>query len=211
MRIVAIFLCSLLALGVLSPGVSAQVRLSEILADPATDWDHDGTVSTKADEWVEIANMGSSSVDLASYRLADASAGFDWRFGFAGTLAPGEVRVVYGSDAVGWESGNGFPALGLSLNNAGDTVFLYDTAGGDTVVVDQYTYAAFEVLDDRAAGRLPDAAGTWAVFDSLNPYGGTTPPLGTGCAPSPGAYNDCVPALPTEESTWGAIKSLFAD
>ncbi len=187
----------------------AQVLINEILADPVIDWDSDGTVSSKGDEWVEIVNVGSSAVDLTCYRLGDSSGGFTWRYGFEGALAPGAVRVVFGSDAVSWESTNGFSTVGLSLNNGGDTVYLYDTAGGDTTVVDSYAYSSFTVTDDRAVGRMPNGAPSWVVFDALNPYTGSTPPLGSGCAPSPGLANDCTTTVPVEHTTWGGIKDLF--
>ena len=186
----------------------AQLRLNELLADPVLDWDGDGEVNSRSDEWVEIINLGPDTVNLSTYRLADAAGGYDWRFGFEGVLAPGEVRVVYGSDATAWQAATGFPLAGLSLNNGGDTATLFDTAGGDTIAVDSYTYSGFEVLDDRAVGRDPDNR-AWVIFDALNPYAGTTPPLGTGCVPTPGGINTCSDILPVEETTWGAVKELY--
>jgi Lamin Tail Domain len=210
MRNVAIFLCCLFTALFATRSV-AQIRINEIVADPASDWDGDTSVNSRSDEWVEIVNAGSSTIDISTFRLGDLSGGSDWRYGFAGTLAPGETRVVYGSVAVAWESANGFPAVGLSLNNGGDTVFLYDLAGADTVVSDEYTYMDFEVTDDRSTGRSPDGVGPWVIFDALNPYGGENPPLGNGCPPTPGAPNECSSTVPTEESTWGAIKALYGD
>lgn len=207
MRIVAIF-AFIFVLCAWPHGGSAQVLLNEILADPGIDWDGGGTVGSRDDEWLEVVNTGSTAVDLSCFRLADASGGFDWRFGFAGSLGSGEVRVVYGSEAVAWQRANGFPAFGLSLNNGGDTVFLYDVCGTDTLIADQYTYQGFEVLDDRSTGRSPDGGAQWAVFDGLNPYPGSTPPLGTGCTPTPGGLN-CLPRVPVEPSTWGAVKELY--
>jgi hypothetical protein len=42
----------------------------------------------------------------------------------------------------------------------------------------------------------------------LNPYTGATPPLGTGCAPTPGAPNDCG-VVPTLRETWGRLKAQY--
>lgn len=215
MKIVAFFLSLLVICASLLPFPStqarAQVLLNEILADPGLDWDEDGSVNTKYDEWVEVINAGASSVDMSGYRLGDLSGGYAWRFGFSGTLLPGAVIVVYGSDAQAWQSDNGFPTLGLSLNNTGDTVFLYRIEGSDTLAADSYAYVSHEVLDDRSTGRMPESVYEWRVFDALNPYTGTKTPLGTGCLPSPGAVNACEPLVPVEETTWGAIKELFAD
>jgi len=208
MKHVAILVCCLLG-SVLSNNSNAQIRLNEILADPASDWNGDATVNSRSDEWVEIINLGSNTIDLTDYRLGDVSGGTEWRYGFSGALAPGAVRVVYGSDSVAWEQANGFPAFGLSLNNGGDTVYLYDTAGGDTVIVDEYTYDGFAVQDDRAVGR-DITGGLWQIFDVLNPYSGTTPPLGNGCMPTPAAINECTATVPVEHSTWGAIKAMIS-
>jgi hypothetical protein len=85
---------------------------------------------------------------------------------------------------------------------------LYEVSGGDTTEVDTYTYANFEVVDDRATGRALDGS-EWQVFDALNPYSGDTPPLGNGCVPTPGAPNECSAVLPVEDSTWGAVKEMY--
>jgi hypothetical protein len=213
MRIVAFFLFPLfvsVSLAGRPPSpASAEVLLSEILADPASDWDGDGAVGSRTDEWVEVVNTGASSVDLSVYRLGDLSGGYSWRYGFSGTLQPGAVAIVYGSDSEAWQAANGFTIAGLSLNNAGDTVFLYKIGGADTLVVDSYAYVAHEVLDDRSTGRMPADVTEWRIFDALNLYSGTNQPLGTGCLPSPGVVNDCDPLVPVEQTTWGAIKEMF--
>lgn len=207
MRYVAFFfLLFMLFLG--SPGISAaQIRLNEILADPASDWDGDGQVDSRGDEWIEITNVGTTPLELSSYRLGDESGGYKWRYGFSGTLYPGAVMVIYGSQALAWQGGSGFPAYGLSLNNAGDTVYLYRLSGADTIAVDSYSYSSTEVQDDRSVGRNPDGTGSWSMFDGLNPYSGAGPPYSTGCNPTPGGSNGC--STPTEKGSWGSIKSLY--
>lgn len=208
MRYVAFFLVALCAISSLAPAGAAQIRLNEILADPASDWDGDGEVDSKLDEWVEVINVGTSTVDLSRFRLSDESAGTEWRYVLGGTLAPGEVLVIYGSQVVAWQNANGVAAFGLSLNNGGDTVSLYEEAGGSTSVADARTYTSIEVADDRSSGRLPNGGGEWVVFDGLNPYTGTafTP---TGCLPSPGQASQC--PTPVETSSWGSVKSRYSN
>lgn len=198
---------SVVSLGVAQP-CQGQVLVNEILADPGFDWDGDGAVSSRDDEWVEIVNAGLVPVDLSSYLLSDGGTSRLLRFGFSGTLAPGGVKLVTGGTSVAWESANGESATGLSLNNTGDTVRLWQVVGTDTLLVDSYTYVGFEVLDDRSTARMPDGAPTWALFDARNPYAGTTPPLGTGCPPTPGTSNVCPTAV--TPVGWGAVKSLYA-
>lgn len=183
----------------------AQVLLNEILADPARDWDGDGVYQYRDDEWVEIVNAGSSAVSLEGYRLAGADT--TWRYEFSGTLDPGAVRVVYGSQSYAWEKENGAPQYGLRLANGGGEIGLWRLGASDTVRVDTYVYRDFEAEDDRSTGRFPDGASEWRLYDALNPYEGTEPPLGTNCLPSPGERVSC--PLPQRASTWGRVKRMY--
>lgn len=207
MKYVAFFFSAILCVMMLASASPAQVHLNEMLADPNSDWNGDGTVDSKLDEWVEIVNVGSAAVDLSKFRISDASGGTTFRFALSGSLGPGQVKVYFGSDVVAWQAANGISQQGLSLNNTGDTVFLYEVAAADPDIADSYTYVEKEVLDDRAVGRLPSGTGDWVIFDGLNPYKGTQPPTPTGCQPSPGAAPQC--PTPTHASTWGKVKALY--
>ena len=114
--------CSLLVVA-LAPASVAQVRLNEILGDPGTDWNGDGTVDSKLDEWVEIVNVGTSPVDLSIYRISDASAATDFRFALSGMIGPGEVKVYFGSDVVAWQAANGVGQFG-SFSTTPGTPFI---------------------------------------------------------------------------------------
>lgn len=207
MKYVAFFIFCLIVLATFASEGFAQVRLNEILADPDTDWNGDGSVDSKLDEWVEVVNTGTSSVDLSRFRISDASAGESFRFALSGMISPGEVRVYYGSDVVAWQAANGVAQFGLSLNNAGDTVSLYEVNGADISVADAQAYVTAEVANDRSFGRMPSGTGDWVIFDALNPYTGPQPPVATGCSPSPGETVSC--PTPTQASTWGRVKALY--
>jgi hypothetical protein len=202
----ALFLASLLS-SVTAGGASAQspLKLNEILAGPARDWDGSGAVSTRDDEWIEIVNGGSAPVDLAGYLLTDGDR--LPRYGFSGTLGVGAVKVVFGKDAVDWERATANPVFGLSLGNTGDSAMLWQVVGADTVLIDSYTYVSHEAAADRAVGRMPDG-GPWGLEDALDPYTGSTPPVGTGCAPSPGTANLCG-TTPAQHVSWGRLKTLY--
>jgi len=187
-----------------APAASCDILLNEILAAPAQDWNGDGEVSSRDDEWVELYNSGAASADLSDLLLSDADSTI--RIRLTGTLGAGEWLVVYGGHASGWQSDNGRSVTGLSLNNAGDVVRLWQVQGPDTVQIDAYQYKSHESTSDRASGRQPDG-GDWTLFDGLNPYGGSQEPAGTGCDPSPGAGNDCVTQAQT--STWGRVKGAY--
>lgn len=189
-----------------TPACAADLHLNELCAGPARDWNGDGTFSSRDDEWVEVVNASVLPLDLSSFFVTDGDS--VPRFGFSGTLAPGTHRVVYGSESVEWERATGHPVFGFSLGNSGDAVLLWQVSGADTMLVDAYTYRSHEAAADRASGRQPDATGTWALHDGLNPYSGTASPPGTGCMPTPGAANTCS-STPTRDTSWGAIKSRY--
>jgi hypothetical protein len=188
-----------------SAGAVPDVRLSEILAGPSRDWDGSGAFSSRDDEWIEIVNGGATAADLTPYFVTDGDS--IPRFGFTGTLAPGAVLLVTGAASVAWERATSHPVFGLSLGNTGDSVLLWKVTGSDTTLVDGYTFKSFEAAADRAIGRTPDGS-EWKLEDALDPYTGTTPPLATGCAPTPGAPNNCG-VTPVMRETWGRLKSLY--
>ncbi len=179
--------------------------LNEFVAGPARDWDGSGAVSTRDDEWIEVYNSAAEALDLSSFLVTDSDR--LPRYAFSGTLGSGERRLVFGRESYDWEKANGFPAYGLSLSNTGDTVMLWQVAGAETLLVDSYAYQGHEAAADRAVGRRPDG-GPWVLFDGLNPYVGTTPPPGTGCAPTPGLANVCEDT-PAQTPTWGRLKTLY--
>lgn len=187
-----------------APADSA-LKINEIMAGPARDWDGSGAFSSRDDEWVELVNTGSAAIDLAAFLITDGDT--LPRFAPSGTLAPGARRLVFGREAYDWERANGHPAFGLSLGNGGDQVMLWQIAGSETLLVDAYTYKSHEAAADRATGRSPDGGG-WVLFDGLNPYVGATLPAGTGCAPSPGTANVCE-ITPTHAVSWGRLKTLY--
>uniref|UniRef100_A0A832I3E9 Lamin tail domain-containing protein n=1 Tax=Eiseniibacteriota bacterium TaxID=2212470 RepID=A0A832I3E9_UNCEI len=203
-------LLTLLALACQLPAAASAcaspLRLNEILAGPARDWDGSGAFSSRDDEWVEVVNTGPGTLDLAGHILTDGDS--IPRFALSGTLGPGERLLVTGRMAYDWERANGQPAFGLSLGNSGDAVLLWEVAGADTVLVDAYAYRSHEAAADRSVARVPDGTGAWALMDGLNPYAGSTPPLATGCSPTPGAANGCG-STPVRHERWGALKRRY--
>ena len=184
---------------------SAQLVINEILASPSIDWNGDNVYTYRDDEWVEVYNNTEGSIVLDGYRLADAET--TWRYGFSGVLPARGYLVIFGDASYAWERAHAYPAYGLSLSNTGDTVQLWQFVGADSFLVGSYAYGKNAAGTNRSVGRKPDGVEDWYIFDALNPYTGTTPPLGTGCAPSPGSANGC--ATPVESETWSRIKTLF--
>lgn len=195
----------LLVLVLFPASVFAEIIINEILPSPSIDWNGDGIYNYRDDEWVEIYNNSDSPAILDGYRIGDADT--TWRYGLCGIISAQGHLVIYGSQSYAWEKANGYPAYGLSLANTGDTVRLWRFIGVDSSQVDSYTYGKTAGGSDRSVGRKPSGGLDWYVFDALNPYSGTEPPLGTGCPPTPGGSNGC--ATGVDSRPWGAIKALF--
>lgn len=212
MRVAPLCLCLLFVLPTHIPAsatpacADAPLKLNEIMAGPARDWDGSGTFSSRDDEWVELVNTGATPLDLDGFFLTDGDS--IPRLALSGTLAAGARRVVTGAESYDWERVNGFPAFGLSLANGGDSVLLWQVVAAETLLVDAYAYRSHEAAADRAIGRSPDGSGPWVIFDALNPYTGATPPAGNGCAPTPGLSNAC-DTTPAQRATWGRVKASY--
>ena len=188
----------------------ASLCVNEIMADPASDWDGDGDYDYKDDEWVELYNSGPGHVDLHEYGLSDDEELWTYGFEEGDVLAVGEAIVIYGSESVVWQQAHGYSSYGFRMSNDGDVVVLWQFTDTDTLLVDTHTFNTYEADDDRSTGRNPDGVGEWEIFDALNPYGGTTPPLGNGLEPTPGLPNSGEePPVSVQRGTWGQVKGLF--
>jgi len=188
-----------------TPAALASVRLNDILAGPARDWDGSGAFSSRDDEWIEIANTGTGAADLSHFFVTDGDT--VPRYAFTGTLAGGSVLLVTGKMSYDWEKASGEPAYGLSLGNSGDSVMLWEVSGSDTTLVDAYAFDSHDAAADRSVGRAVDT-GEWQLFDALNPYTGTLLPAGNHCPPTPGAPNACT-SVPVRTTTWGNLKAAY--
>ena len=210
-----IHLLAALILAGVAGGASALedeiIIINEVLGDPASDWDGDGAVDFKLDEWIEVLNTGSDPLDLSDYFIRDIL-GEEPHLRLSGVIDPGETAVFYGSDAVAWQTANGMTTSGLSINNSGDTLqllrILQGAAGPEFELVFAVGIADHEAEDDRSGGFNDDASG-WILYDAINPYGGSQEPLGTGCAPSPGDPNICRGQVAVEARSFGAVKAVF--
>jgi len=196
---------------ILTPLVHAQIVLNEVLADPARDWDGSGSLDPRGDEWVEVLNLGDTAVDLTDYWLRDDSSRLP-DYGLSGILAPGAVKIVFGSDAVAWQHERDWLETGFGFNNSGgDRVFLmYGPYSEDLIyqILEQIWIGGHEAEDDRSSGRDP-VTGEWVMFDGLNPYSGSTLPTGNGCDPTPDQLNLCDLPVADEGLSFGQLKAIY--
>ncbi len=170
--------------------LQAQVIINEYLADPpyelAGDANGDGLRDPDHDDFVELLNTGSSSVNLSGYRIRD---GFAVRHVFpSGTvLAPGQALVVFGGgNPKGWFGGALVQTAStglLSLSQVGDEIHLQNASGSNIQSLIYGTEAGQEV----SMTRNPD--GSSALPTTLH----SSPIASGGRAYSPGTKLNGVP------------------
>lgn len=107
--------------------------------------------SSSTDDWIEIYNPDSASVDLSAYRIRDSSE--NNKLDLSGSLAPMSFIVF------DWAN---------KLNNGGDIIKLVLIS--DDSSVDQVTYGNQGGLIapdiNQSAGRISDGNGNWTIFST---------------------------------------------
>lgn len=157
-----------------------QVHLQEYLINPVggffggIDANGDGVVVGTEDEFVEVANLSSSTIDISGWTLADAAA---TRHTFASQtlLPPGSAIIVFGGGNLTWfnNQGHGLALTAstgsLDLSDAGDTIVLSDASG--TVVQSQtYVSGGPHAAAGESVTRSPEG-----LFGTFMPHS-TAPP-----------------------------------
>jgi len=146
--------------------------INEIHADPASgldgDANGDGERDSADDEFVEIYNNGSASVDLSGYTIED---GFGLRHTFPAetVLDPGIAVTVFGGGTP-----TGIPGVvqtasdgELGLNNGGDEVTLKDESGNVLLSV---SYGS-EGDNEQSLTRDPDFTGAFTQHTQASSSG----------------------------------------
>lgn len=113
---------------------SSCVYISQINADPPGN-----DTNKKNEEWVEIKNSCSDSVQLSSYLIKDSSASNTYTFNAFSLGSNGVVKIHSGcgqdsSTDLYWKCPEGRYAI---WNNSGDHAYLYNSSG---VLVSDYQY-----------------------------------------------------------------------
>ncbi len=142
------------------PTSPANVVINEIMANEPG--------SNTAGEFVELVNVGGTSISLAGWTLSDG-AGVKHTFAAGTTLAPGKAIVVFGGSGsipAGLTNAVAASTGGLALGNSGDSVILKN---GSTTV-NSFTYpSSLSSTDGVSMNRSPDATatGTFVLHTSV--------------------------------------------
>ena len=157
--------------------------ISEVLADPpsgaAGDANQDGQRDGYEDEFIELYNADSTSVDISGWRLGDSTSP-DTHFQFPpdAVIEPGSYVVLFGG---GHPSGFTVPVytddgrIGNGLTNSGEDIQLIDDAGNTIAVVSYDDWP-----DDQSLVRTPPDGDTFVPHKTASP---TEAPFSPGRAP----------------------------
>ncbi len=159
MRNAPILLIALLLTVVSVSQADAFIMINEILADPpsgaAGDANQDGTTSSTRDEFVELFNPDTETVDISAWTLED-SVKVRHEFPAGTILGANGILVVFGGGdpvlpGIDWQVAS---TGSLSLNNTSDAVILRDPLG---VIIDQIAYGS-EAGHNQSLTRAPEGS-----------------------------------------------------
>jgi hypothetical protein len=142
--------------------------INEFMAsNNATVADQDG----EYDDWIELYNNGSESIDLEGYFLSDdADDVSQWSFPEGTIIDPNEYLIIWADKD---EDQSGLHAS-FKLSASAESVLLVDP---DTLIIDEVAYV--DQTTDISYGRFPNGVG---AFQKMNPTFGSENDGTTGTA-----------------------------
>ena len=148
-----ILLCILCASTFLSNVCLASVKINEFLAandsanqDPQGDYD----------DWIELYNSGTETIDLSGYYLTDDLDDLNqWSFPQGTTIDGGDYLLIW-ADKDTSDNPSGIHS-NFKLSAGGESIGLIESDG--TTIVDSIIFN--EQSDDVSYGRYPDGGDNW--------------------------------------------------
>lgn len=126
-------------------------------------------INSSPDDWVELMNTGTETLDISGFELRDNSDDHRWRFPEGSTIAAGELMVVdsksngavYDDQTKNFTDGTFETAIGIG---SGDSIRLYNKDGN---LLDEYSWTEHASYDGDPAkasyGRYPDGTGAFRL------------------------------------------------
>ena len=128
------------------------IVINEVMAsNGATAADENG----QFEDWIELYNNGTASVDLEGWYLTDTP--FEptkWRIPGGTLMAPGTYLIVWADE----DASQGLMHANFKLSGSGESVLLYDT---DTLLVDNVDFG--EQITDQGYARVPNGSGPFII------------------------------------------------
>lgn len=126
-------------------------------------------INSSPDDWVELMNIGTETIDLSGFELRDNSDDHRWRFPSGSTIAAGSLLVVdaksngliYNDQTKTFADGTLEAAIGIG---SGDSIRLYNK---NDILLDEYSWTEHASYNGDAAkasyGRYPDGTGAFCL------------------------------------------------
>jgi len=156
------YLISILTLVVISFQVQSQtIVINEFMAtNNAYMTDEFG----EYEDWIEIYNYGSSSVDIAGLFITDDFfTPLTWQIPFGNDstiIAPGEYLILWADN----DTEQGVLHVDIKLNGGGEQIALFNASGNP---VDTVSFS--DQIPNVSYGRFPDNSNTWVHFAQATP------------------------------------------
>lgn len=152
---------------VFEPAVLPRVTVNECLADASKVGGDLHPTTGKAEDWFELLNESSMTVDLSGYWVVDSQTDNACRIPDGVTLSPGKcLRVWTGSELVLGVNADGSINATFGLSKSGDAVALQTP--DRTTELDRVTFDA--QVSNVSQGRWPNgASGSWVSFTKPTP------------------------------------------
>ena len=127
-------------------------------------------VNSFPDDWVEVMNLGTGTMDLSGYEIRDNSDDHRWQFVKGHTVEAGGLFVVeattvgkvYNDETDSYVEGTFESAIGIG---SGDSIRIYDRYGN---IVDECSWTEHASYDGNPAhasiGRYPDGTGSFVIM-----------------------------------------------
>ncbi|MBK8706240.1 MAG: CotH kinase family protein [Saprospiraceae bacterium] len=159
MRIQTFTLITLLSILIANP-LTAQLRINEVSAANRNIYtDYFG----EHEDWIELFNSGSATIDLTGYYLSDnIDNPTKWAFPAGAAIDPGQYLVIFASGRDGYYFGQWHASFRITQTAEEDAV-LADPAGN---VIDQFHWEDPNRAN-HSYGR--NAAGDWKIYDQPTP------------------------------------------
>lgn len=146
---------------------SGDVVINEFMAR------NESTIADQAgefDDWIELYNNGSSTIDLSGYYLSDGGMELtEWEFPSGTTIAPDGYLIIWADNDEDQASTNELHA-NFKLSADGEQIYLLNSA---EEIVDTVFYSA--QVEDLSYARIPNGTGAFEITDpTFNGYNGAT-------------------------------------
>ncbi|MFK7924689.1 MAG: lamin tail domain-containing protein, partial [Bacteroidia bacterium] len=127
------------------------------------------------DDWVELFNLGTNSIDLSGYFLSDDGSELTkWRFPTGTSIAGGSYLTIWADNDASQSSQTELHA-DFKLSASGETLYLLNS---DTVLIDKIGFNT--QASDQGFARVPNGIG---AFTQQNPTFGINNDLATPIEP----------------------------